>query len=321
MMSQTQEEVTWFGERSAGPMDDDPTDKNAISGDDEKRDQESEEEIHEDDLYVNYNLDNLDALVIDKDKITSQTREEVTWLGERSAGPMDDDPTDKNAIDGDDEERDQESEEEIHEDDLNVNYNIDNLDALVIDKEKMTSQTQEEVTWLWERSAGPLDEYEERDQESEEEIHEDDLYVHYDLDNLDAIVIDGGGKEHEEEESWEECDTQTTAVPDNDQIRTSRWGGDWGEEDEEQIRNIGGYSIGSQCTAESQMPPQQTEMEQTKEVAAARSILQDHVYYRPPVKLRLLTLGNSCTRCGREHDGSCAIGAAILSGCSSVCSQ
>jgi hypothetical protein len=263
-------------------MDDDPTDKNAISGDDEERDQESKEEIHEDDLYVNYNLNNLDALVIDKDKMTSQTREEVTWFGERSAGPMDDDPTDKNAINGDDEERDQEGEEEIHEDDLNVNYNLDNLDALVIDKEKMTSQTQEEVTWFWERSRGPIDDYEERDQESEEEIQEDDLYVDYNLGNLDAIVIKGGGEEREEEESWEECDTQTTTVPNNDQIRTSRWGGDWKEEDEEQIRNIGGYTI---------------------------------------VELRLLTLGNSCTRCGREHDGSCAIGAAILSGCSSGCSQ
>jgi hypothetical protein len=178
---------------------------------------------------------------------------------------MDDDPTDKNAINSDDEERDRESEEE--------------------------------------------------------EIHEDDLYVNYNLDNLDALVIDEGGEEREEEESWEECNTQTTTVPDNDQIRTSRWGGDWNEEDEEQIRKIGGYSIGSQCTARPKVPPQQIGMEQTKEVAATRSILQDHVYNQPPVELRLLTLGNSCTRCGREHDGSCAIGAAILSGCLSGCSQ
>jgi hypothetical protein len=64
MMSQTQEEVTWFGERSAGPMDDDQTNKNAINSDDEERDRESEEEIHEDDLHVNYNLDNLDALKV-----------------------------------------------------------------------------------------------------------------------------------------------------------------------------------------------------------------------------------------------------------------
>ncbi len=41
-------------------------------------------------------------------------------------------------------------------------------------------------------------------------------------------------EEREEEESWEECDTQTTTVPINDQIRTSRWGGDWKEEEEEQ---------------------------------------------------------------------------------------
>jgi hypothetical protein len=162
---------------------------------------------------------------------------------------------------------------------------------------------------------------EERDQESEEEILEDDLYVYYNLDNLDALVIDEDGGERGEEESWEECDTQTTTVTDNDQIRTSRWGGDWNEEDEEQIRKIGGYAIGSQCTAGPRVPPQQVGAEQTKEVAATRSILQDNVYDRPPIELRLLTLGNSCTRCGREHDGSCAIGAAILSGCSSGCSQ
>jgi hypothetical protein len=196
--------------------------------------------------------------------MTSQTPKEVTWFGERSAGPRDDDPTDKDVINSDDEERDQESEEEIHEDDLYVDYNLDNLDALVINKD---------------------------------------------------------GEKHEEEESWEECDTQTTTVTDNDQIRTSRWGGDWNEEDEEQIRKINHYAMGSQCTAGPRVPPQQVGEEQTKEVAATRSILQDHVYDRPPIELRLLTLGNSCTRCGREHDGSCAIGAAILSGCSSGCSQ
>jgi hypothetical protein len=196
--------------------------------------------------------------------MTSQTPKEVTWFGERSVGPGDDDPTDRDVIDSDDEER---------------------------------------------------------DQESEEEIHEDDLYVDYNLDNLDALVIDEDEEKHEEEESWEECNTQTTTVTDNDQIRTSRWGGDWNEEDEEQIRKINQYAMESQCTAGPRVQPQQVGEEQRKEVAATGSILRDHVYDRPPVELCLLTLGNSCTRCGREHDGSCAIGAAILSGCSSGCSH
>jgi hypothetical protein len=275
-------------------MDDEPTDMGAIDGDDEGRDREGEEEIHKDDLNVNekeihksdldvnHNLDNMDALVIDKEKMTSQSREEVTWFGERSAGPMDDEPIDRGAIDGDDGRRDQEDEEEIHKDDLNVNHNLENMDALVIDRETMTSQTREEVTWFWERSGGPVDDSEERNQESEEEIHEDDLYVDYNLGNQDAIVVKEGGEERGEEESWEECDTQTTTVPINDRIHTSRWGGDWREEEEEQLRNLGGYTM--------------------------------H-------EIRLLTLGNSCTRCGREHNGSCAIGASIPSGCSPGCSQ
>ena len=46
----------------------DNTDSNVINNDDEGQNQENEEEIHEDDLYVDYNLDNLDTLNINKDE-------------------------------------------------------------------------------------------------------------------------------------------------------------------------------------------------------------------------------------------------------------
>ncbi len=45
--------------------------------DDEEQEQESEEEIHEDDLYVDYNLDNMDTLVINKDE--EKHEEEESW--------------------------------------------------------------------------------------------------------------------------------------------------------------------------------------------------------------------------------------------------
>jgi hypothetical protein len=156
----------------------------------------------------------MDALVIDKEKMTSQSREKITWFEEKSTDPMDDEPMDRGALDGDDGGREQEGEEEVHKDDLNVRRDLENMDASVINKVTVTSQTQEEVTWFW------------------------------------------GSAYH--------------------LIHTSRWGGDWGEEGEEQLQNLGGYTM--------------------------------H-------EIRLLTLGNSCTRCGREHKGSCAIGTSIPSGC------
>jgi hypothetical protein len=238
MTSQTQEEVTWFKERSAGQIDDNPTDKSTIGGNDEERDRENEEEIHEEDPYVNLNLNNMDALVIDKDldvnqnidnmsalvidkeKMTSQSREEITWFEEKSTEQMDDEPMGGGALGGDDGGRDQEGEEGIHRDDLGVERDLENMDASVIDKVTVTSQTQEEVTWFW------------------------------------------GSAYH--------------------LVHTSRWGGDWGEEGEEQLQNLGGYTM--------------------------------H-------EIRLLTLGNSCTRCGREHKGNCAIGTSIPSGCSPRRSQ
>jgi hypothetical protein len=79
---------------------------------------------------------------------------------------------------------------------------------------------------------------EEQEQQSEEEIHEDDLYVNYNLDNLDTLVSNRDKEKHEEEESWEEYDAQTTKMTDDEQIHTSRWGKDWNEQDEEQIRRI-----------------------------------------------------------------------------------
>jgi hypothetical protein len=298
MTSQTQEEVTWFRERSTGQIDDDPKDKSTIGGNDDERDQENKEEIHEEDPYVNLNLNNMDALVIDKEKMTSQTREEITWFGERSAGPMDDEPTDVGAVN--DGGRDREGEEEIQKDDFNVNekeinkgdldvnQNIDNMSALVIDKEKMTLQSQKEITWFEQKSTEQMDDepMDEgalggddggRDQEGKEVLRRDDLGVERDLGNMDASVINKVTvtSQTQEEVTWFWGSAYNL-------VHTSRWGGDWVEEGEEQLQNLGGYTM--------------------------------H-------EIRLLTLGNSCTRCGREHKGSCAIGTSIPSGCSPRRSQ
>ncbi len=81
------------------------------------------------------------------------------------------------------------------------------------------------------------------------------------------------------------------------------------------------YALGNQYAARLRVPPQQVGKAQRKDIAATGRLLRDHVYDQPPIKLRLLTIGNSCTRCGRENEGSCAIGAAIPSGCASGCSH
>jgi hypothetical protein len=283
--------ITWFTERSAGEIGDSPMDEGNIVSNDEESQRENKEKIHEEDPYaglnldpyVNLNLNNMCNIVIDKE-----------------TGQIGDSPTDEDNIVSNDEESERENKEKIHEEDpyagLNldpyVNLNLNNMCNIVVDKEKITSQMQEEVTWFWERSRGPIDDYEERERESGGEIHEDDTYIDYNLSNLDSIVVERGGEEREWEDNINNSDQDwdyevdeaayegaAAYSPNNDQVHTSRWGReDWKEEDEEQIRSTGGYTI--------------------------------H-------ELRLLTLGTSCTRCGREHDGSCAIGATISSGCSS----
>jgi hypothetical protein len=81
------------------------------------------------------------------------------------------------------------------------------------------------------------------------------------------------------------------------------------------------YALGNQYAARLRVPPQQVGKAQTKDIAATGRLLRDHVYNQPPIELRHLTLGKSCTRCGRENKGNCAIGTAVLSGCSSGCSH
>jgi hypothetical protein len=290
-MTSQRKEVTWFKERSAGQIDDNPTDKSTIGGNDEEWDQENKEEIHEEDPYVNLNLNNMDALVIDKEKMTSQSRERMTWFGERSAGPMDDERTDVGAVDSEEETQKDDfnvNEKEINKGNLDVNQNTNNMSALVIDKEKMTLQSQQEVTWFKQKSTEqmedePMDEGAlggdggGRDQERKEVLRGDDLGVGRDLGNMDASVINKikVTSQTQEEVTWFWGSAYNL-------VHTSRWGGDWVEEGEEQLQNLGGYTM--------------------------------H-------EIRLLTLGNSCRRCGREHKGSCAIGTSIPSGCSPRRSQ
>jgi hypothetical protein len=72
----------------------------------------------------------------------------------------------------------------------------------------------------------------------DQEIHEDDRYVHYNLDNLNTLSSDKNDEKYEEEESWEENDAQTGTTTDDEQIQTSRWRKDWNEEEEEEICKI-----------------------------------------------------------------------------------
>jgi hypothetical protein len=79
----------------------------------------------------------------------------------------------------------------------------------------------------------------EQEQESEREINDDDLYVNYNLDNMDILYTNNEEEKHEEEESWEKYDTSpSTTRANHDQIPDPRWGKDWNKEDEEQIRKI-----------------------------------------------------------------------------------
>jgi hypothetical protein len=73
-------------------------------------------------------------------------------------------------------------------------------------------------------------------QESLEE-DEDDHYVNYNLYNLDTLSLNkADGKP--DKESWEENEDQTTTTTDNDQVHSCRWGNDWNEAEEEEIRTI-----------------------------------------------------------------------------------
>jgi hypothetical protein len=72
----------------------------------------------------------------------------------------------------------------------------------------------------------------------DQEIHEDDRYVDYNLNNLDTLSINKEEEKYEEEESWEEYDAQTKTTTNDDQIQTSRWGKDWNEEENEEIRKM-----------------------------------------------------------------------------------
>jgi hypothetical protein len=76
------------------------------------------------------------------------------------------------------------------------------------------------------------------------------------------------------------------------------------------------YASGNPNMARLRVPPQQVGKAQTKDIAATGRILRDHLYNQPPIELRRPNLGKSCTKCGREHEGNCATGTAILSGCS-----
>jgi hypothetical protein len=76
------------------------------------------------------------------------------------------------------------------------------------------------------------------------------------------------------------------------------------------------YASGNPYLARLRVPPQQVGKAQTKDIVATRRILRDHMYNQPPIELCRPNLGKSCLRCGREHEGDCAIGTAILSGCS-----
>jgi hypothetical protein len=67
---------------------------------------------------------------------------------------------------------------------------------------------------------------------------EDDHYGDYNLYNLDTLSLNKDKEKHEEEESWEEYEDQTTTTTNDDQVHTSRWGKDWNEEEEEEIRKI-----------------------------------------------------------------------------------
>jgi hypothetical protein len=77
----------------------------------------------------------------------------------------------------------------------------------------------------------------------DQEIHEDDPYVDYNLDNLNTLSINKDEEKYKEEESWEEYDTQTNTTTNDDQIHTSCWGKDWNEEEEEEIRKINRHFI------------------------------------------------------------------------------
>jgi hypothetical protein len=76
------------------------------------------------------------------------------------------------------------------------------------------------------------------------------------------------------------------------------------------------YASGNPYSARLRVPPQQVGKAQTKDIVATGRRLRDHVYNQPPIELRQPNRGKSCPRCGREHEGNCAIGVAILSGCS-----
>jgi hypothetical protein len=76
------------------------------------------------------------------------------------------------------------------------------------------------------------------------------------------------------------------------------------------------YASRNQYMARLRVLPQQVGKAQTKDIAATGRIPRDHVYNQLPIELCRLNLGKSCTKCGREHEGNCAIGTAILSGCS-----
>jgi hypothetical protein len=79
------------------------------------------------------------------------------------------------------------------------------------------------------------------------------------------------------------------------------------------------YALGNPYSARLRVPPQQIGKAQTTDIVATGRRLRDHVHNQPPIELELLcqpNRGKSCPRCGREHKGDCAIGVAILSGCS-----
>ncbi len=187
---------------------------------------------------------------------------------------MDDERTDVDAVDSEEETQKDGfdvNEKEINRGNLDVNQNTNSMSALVIDKEKMTLQSQQEITWFKQKSTEQMED----EPMDEGALGGDD--VGRDLGNMDASTINKikVTSQTREEVTWFWGSAYNL-------VHTSRWGGDWVEEGEEQLQNLGGYTM--------------------------------H-------EIRLLTLGNSCRRCGREHKGSCAIGTSIPSGCSPRRSQ
>jgi hypothetical protein len=85
------------------------------------------------------------------------------------------------------------------------------------------------------------------------------------------------------------------------------------------------YAAGIERTSRLRRPPQRVGQAKGQRIAAVGGNLQNCLYkrvnteqikQRKPNLLRRPTQGKSCPRCGREHDGDCAIGIATLSGCS-----